>query len=217
MIRTIAHNRGVDAVAAASILLLLAVFAASPAKAGARAAEAQSFIQDLAASGLAMLETSEFSDAERELEFRRLTRSGFALEAIGQFVAGRHWRTMSNDQRTDFQDLFSEWLLTSYARRLGGYGGQTLEINNSVELQNRARDIVVRTRVVNDDGRPPVIADWRIREFGGAFKIIDVIVEGVSMAATQRTEFDSVIRKFGVEGLLANLRSRLSVLVAGAE
>ncbi len=217
MVRAIAYDRVGNMAAAVFMLLLLAAYAASPAKASPRAAEAQSFIQDLAASGVAMLESTEYTDAERELEFRRLTRKGFALNAIGQFVAGRHWRTMSADQRADFQDLFAEWLLTSYAGRLGGYAGQTLEVINSVELQNRARDIVVRTRISHTDGQPPVIADWRLREFAGAFKIIDVIIEGISMATTQRTEFDSVIRKVGVEGLLANLRSRLAVLVAGAD
>ena len=75
----------------------------------------------------------------------------------------------------------------------------------------------MRTRVVHADGQPPVAADLRIREFGGELKIIDIIVEGVSMAAAQRSEVDAVIRKIGVEGLLDNLRSRLAVLVAGSE
>ncbi len=217
MVRTIAHNRAVHFAAAAFMMLVLAVYAVSAAKADTRGVEAEAFVQDLAGSGLAMLEASEFTDTERELEFRRLTRRGFALDTIGRFVAGRHWRTMSDEQRTEFRELFSEWLLTSYARRLGGYAGQTLEIVNSLELQNNARDILVRTRVVHADGQPPVAAELRIREFDGELKIIDVIVEGVSMAAAQRAEIDAVIRKIGVEGLLDNLRSRLAVLVAGNE
>jgi phospholipid transport system substrate-binding protein len=199
------------------MVLVLAAYAVSAAKAETRGVEAEAFVQGLASNGLAMLESGEYSDTERELEFRRLSRRGFALETIGKFVAGRHWRTMSDDQQAEFQELFSEWLLTSYARRLGAYAGQTLEIVNSLELHNNARDILVRTRVVHADGQPPVAAELRIREFNGEFKIIDVIVEGVSMAAAQRAEIDAVIRKIGVEGLLDNLRSRLAVLVAGNE
>ncbi|MDH3231364.1 MAG: ABC transporter substrate-binding protein [Alphaproteobacteria bacterium] len=217
MTRTIAHNRAVQVVAAGFMMLVLAAYAASAATADDRGAAAEAFIRDLAANGMAMLETSAYTDAERERDFRRLARKGFALNTIGQFVAGRHWRAMSDDQRTEFQDLFAEWLLSSYARRLGGYSGQSLEIVTSLELQNAARDIVVRTRVVYAGGQPPVAAEWRTREFNGGFKIIDVIVEGVSMAAAQRAEFDAVMRKIGVEGLLANLRSRLAVLVAGNE
>ena len=86
-----------------------------------------------------------------------------------------------------------------------------------MELQNDARDVLVQTRIVYADGQPPVKAEWRIREFGGEPKVIDVMIEGVSMVAAQRAEFDAVIRKIGVDGLLDNLRSRLAVLVAGNE
>lgn len=217
MVRAIAQNRIAQLAAAAFMVLVLAAYTVSAAKADARGDTAEAFVRDLAANGLAMLQSGEYSDRERELEFRRLSRKGFALETIGRFVAGRHWRTMSDDQRVEFQELFSEWLLTSYTGRLGGYAGQTLEIVNSLELQNKARDILVRTRVVHADGQPPVAAELRIREYSGEPKIIDVIVEGVSMAAAQRAEIDAVIRKIGVEGLLDNLRSRLAVLVAGNE
>lgn len=216
MVRAISISRPIQIMAAAFLMLILAAYAVSPAKANARATDAELFIGDLARDGIAMLEARVYTDAEREFEFRRLVRKGFALRTIGQFVAGRHWRSMSDDQRADFQELFSEWMLTSYARRLGGYSGQTMEIIDSVELNNRAGDIFVRTRVMYTDGPLPVTAAWRIRELGGELKIIDVIVEGVSMAAAQRAECDAMIRRVGVEGLLDNLRSRLAVLVAGA-
>lgn len=196
-------------------LLILAAIAVSPARASTNATDAELFIDDLARSGIAMLEASELTDTDREMEFRRLVRKGFALEAIGQFVAGLHWRSMSDDQRAEFQELFSEWVLTSYARRLGGYNGQKMEIIKSTELNNRAGDIVVQTQVIHSDGQMPISAAWRIRRIGGELKIIDVIVEGVSMAAAQRAEYDAVIRKIGVEGLLDNLRLRLAVMVAG--
>lgn len=216
MVRAIAMSRLLQIMAAAFLMLILAAYAASPAQADGRATAAELFIDDLARNGVAMLDARAYTDAEREFEFRRLIRERFALETIGQFVAGRHWRSMSDGQRAEFQELFSEWLLTSYGRRLGGYSGQTMKIIDSVELDNRARDIVVRTHVTHPDGQLPVAAAWRIRGFGGELKIIDVIIEGVSMAAAQRAEYDAMIRKVGVEGLLNNLRSRLAVLVAGA-
>jgi len=214
MDRTIALSKPVGILAAAFMMLILAAYAASPAMADTRGTEAESFISGLATSGIAMLQATAYSDAERDLEFRQLIRKGFALDMIGQFVAGRHWRSMSDAQRAEFQELFSEWILTSYSNRLGQFSGQTIEIIDSIELNNRAADVVVRTRVMYADGEMPVATAWRIREFNGEFKIIDVIVEGVSMATAQRAEYDAMIRRVGVEGLLDNLRSRLAVLVA---
>ena len=215
MVRAITYGNAIRIVAAAFIMLFLAGYAVSRANAAAPGEEAEAFIHKLATTGVAMMEKKDISHAERDREFHRIVREGFALEAVGRFVVGRHWRRMTKDQQAEYQELFAEWLLKSYASRLGGFDGQTLEVLNSIELQNRKQDVVVRTRVVQTNGQPPTVADWRIRKFKGEPKIIDIIIEGVSMAAAQKSEFEAVIRKVGVEGLMENLRSRLTTLVAG--
>jgi len=178
--------------------------------------QAEGFIQELAFSGITMLENSSVSPAERELEFRKLVKKGFALEAIGKFVVGRYWRDMSADQQDEYLELFSEWLLKTYANRLGGYSGQKLLVLKSMETDSRYKDVIVSTQLDLANGQPPINADWRVRKFNNEFKIIDVSIEGASMVGTQRREFESVIRKVGVDGLLNELRDRLAVLVANS-
>lgn len=194
------------------LAVIAAVAAPRAAHALSAAEEAESFIAELASTAVDMVEKSGQSDAEREAEFRRIVRKGFALDVIGQFVVGRYWRQMSTDQRKEYQDLFAEWLMKSYAGRLGGYQGQTLEVVKSLEAGSR--DVFVRTRVLRPDGQPPIAADWRVRKFDDQYRIIDVVVEGVSMAAAQKSEFESVIREVGIEGLIESLRQRLAVLLA---
>ena len=72
-------------------------------------------------------------------------------------------------------------------------------------------DTVVRSEIVSP-GFPEVRVDWRVRRTGGAYRIVDVTVEGVSLAITQRDEFAAVIRSNGgqVEGLLSALREETS-------
>lgn len=214
MARSIAINDQVRIVATAFLMLVLAAWVASPARAGTPGEEAEAFIQELADSGVAVLENADYTASKRETEFRNLVRKGFALEAIGRFVVGRYWRKMDKDQQAEYQEMFAEWLLTTYADRLGGYGGQRIEVVKSVELNNKYNDVVVRTRILGGGGQPEMSADWRVRKFNGDHRIIDVIVEGVSMAAAQKSEFEAVIRKIGVEGLVGNLRSQLSTMVA---
>ncbi len=197
-------------------MAILAVLFASRADAAAPGEEAEAFIGDLATSGVALLKTGDYTSAEREEEFRRIVQHGFALDWIGRFVIGRHWRSMTSEQQAEYQELFSEWLLKSYANRLGGYGTQNFDIVKSIELDNRYNDVVVNTRVISKDGAPQVAAGWRVRKFGEEYKIIDVIVEGISMVGAQKDEFEAVIRKVGVEGLLETLRSRLAVLLVEA-
>jgi phospholipid transport system substrate-binding protein len=196
---------------AAPLVAVFVAWQAPQAAAASQGDEAEAFIQNLGVSAIEMLDDIKQSDAERELQFRRIVRSGFALKLIGRFVVGRHWRAMNKQQKTEYQKLFAEWLMKSYAGRLGGFKGQKLEILKSMEAGKR--DVFVRTHVVRANGMP-INADWRVRKFKEGYKIIDIVVEGVSMAAAQKSEFDSVIRKVGVAGLIDNLRSRLAMIAA---
>ena len=76
-------------------------------------------------------------------------------------------------------------------------------------------DAVVVTEISRPSG-PPLVAGWRVRGGAGTYKILDVIVEGVSMLATQRSEFASVVRSQGVDGLIEVLRVQVTKFAARA-
>ncbi len=209
MLGAVKYNRFSHLVAAPLVAIFIAWQA--PQAAASQGDEAEIFIRDLGVNAIEMLDDIKRSDSDRELEFRRIVREGFALELIGRFVVGRHWRKMTRGQKAEYQELFAEWLIKSYASRLGGFQGQKIEILKSMEAGKR--DVFVRTHVIRVNNSP-INADWRVRKFKGGYKIIDIVVEGISMAAAQKSEFESVIRKVGITGLIDNLRSRLATLAA---
>ena len=194
-----------------AILLMLTIAWRAP-EAAASGDEAEAFIDNLAKKSIVMMDPAYGTVSEREAEFRRIVGKGFAMATIGRFVVGRHWRTMTDEQRTEYQMLFREWLLKSYSGRLRQGTGQEIKFLKTTVVSKR--DTFVRTRINQVSSRPPVIADWRVRKFDGQYKIIDIVVEGVSMAAAQKSEFESVIRREGIDGLIGNLRSRLAMLNA---
>ena len=145
----------------------------------------------------------------REEAVQRLLRENLELETMGRFVLGPEWRKASDEQRTEYLKLFSEFVVTTYSRRLGEYGGQQFEVTGT--SQAGKSDALVVTSVSSNDGSPPVQAGWRVKTAdGGRLKIVDVVVEGVSMLQTQRSEFDSVVRRSGLEGLMDLLKEKLS-------
>jgi len=214
MVMGVIHRQWLLRVVASFAFAILAMIVAPSANAAAPGEEAEAFMRDLTENGITMIKKGEYTKEQREQEFRRIVRKGFALETIGKFVVGRYWQKMNEDQQREYQELFSEWLLKTYAGRLGGYNGQTLEVVKSMETDSRYKDVIVSTRVIRTDGQPPINADWRVRKFGDEYKIIDVSIEGASMIGTQRKEFESVIQKVGVSGLIDNLRDRLALLIA---
>lgn len=167
---------------------------------------AAQFVNWLADRAIETLRAPGASLEQREAVLRNLLRQGFDLKLIGRFVLGRHWRTATPDQRNDFQQLFEEHVLKTYSYRLGGYASEAFTVISARPAGSK--DAMVRTRIDRPSG-PPIIADWRIRATNDQYKVIDVMVEGVSMALTQRAEFAAVIKNSGFEGLLAALRARV--------
>ena len=166
---------------------------------------AAAFIARLADHAITILRSSSNKMEDREAQFRDLLSAGFDMPFIARFVLGKHWRKATPQQRADYQALFREFILKSYSRRLGGYSGEAFTIAGAKAAGKK--DVMVKTRIEQPGGRP-ITADWRVRPHDGQYKIIDIMVEGISMAVTQRSEFNAVVRQQGMQGLLQALRAR---------
>ncbi len=169
------------------------------------------FIQGLADEAISVLSDQRGTFEEREQKFRTVLRDDFAMKKIGRFAAGKYWRSMSSEQKGLYQNLFEEWILKTYAIRFGGYSGETVNVIRTFKAG--ATDVFVRTRI-DSSKRRSLKVDWRVRRIDERFKIIDVVVEGVSMLVTQKAEFSSVLRQRGIDGLITILRSQLDRLDA---
>jgi phospholipid transport system substrate-binding protein len=181
---------------------------AAQARPGAAAApEAGEFIVKLADRAIAGLTDANVAKPEREQRFRHLLNEGFDIAHIARFVLGRYWRMASETERAEYLRLFEDFVVDSYAQRFGEYAGENLKVTNT---RAAADDAIVFSDLLRPNG-PPVKVEWKLRREGSSFKIVDVIVEGVSMSITQRDDFSATIQRTGgkVEGLLSVLRDKL--------
>lgn len=192
----------------AAALALLAA-AAPPAMA---AADPAGLIRELGNRALEVLGKNVGAN-ERAARFRQLFREDFDVPAIARFVLGRYWRVATEPEQQEFVRLFEGYIALAYANRLAEYSGETLKV---VGTRPDGDASLVASEIVRPNGAPPAKVDWRVVRADGAYKITDVVVEGVSMAVTQRSEFASVIQRNGgkIEGLLALLRQKTAA--AGA-
>jgi len=195
-------------------VMLIAVLGLSWGLAGSVRAsvdDAALFINQLGNQAINTLRAPNLTLDQREAQFRSLLSQGFDLQFIGRFVLGKHWRGATPEQRNEYVTLFGEYMLQTYSARLGGYTGETLTILGGRQVNDK--DFVVNTNLARPSG-PAVVADWRVRVKDGQYRIIDIMVEGISMAVTQRSEFGSVVQREGIEGLLAILRARTTKISA---
>ena len=172
--------------------------------------KAEEFISGLADQAIQALTTPGITKDERQNRFRAMLHDNFAIKTIARWVLGRHWKKATKEEKVEYLALFEEMLITTYVDRFSSYSGENLKVVKS--MVNNPKDALVFSEI-GRQGTPPLHVDWRVRTSDSmTFKIIDVMVEGVSMGQTQRSEFASVIRQNGgkVEGLLAVLRERVS-------
>lgn len=167
---------------------------------------AKDFIKKMSDRGLSFLSNKDLSQEAREKEFRQLLQESFDMKTIGRFALGRYWKTSDKKALDEYLKLFENMIVEVYSRRFSEYDGQTLEIGNTRLEENS--DAIVTTFIVPKEG-PKVQVDWRVRNKKGKYQVVDVIVEGVSMSLTQRSDFASVIQRGGgdIEVLLAHLRT----------
>ena len=186
--------------------------AASPVGAASAPEAASAFVRNLGDRVIELRRAPDRSRADRHAAFRELLARKFDMRLIGRYAIGRHWRRASAAQRRDYLALFREYVVLTYAERLGRDGGEKLEVVSERALAN-GRDVLVDARI-RRPSRPPIETTLRVRETERGLRIVDVLVEGASMVVTQRDEFGAVVRKRGMDGLLEILRARIADLSA---
>jgi phospholipid transport system substrate-binding protein len=192
-------------------LILLALLGLAPlaARAATSTEGAVRFIESLADQAIAALQAKDATLAEREAKFHALLKQGFAVRTIGKFVLGPYWRRATPAQREEYLGLFAEWVVKTYAVRFGGYTDERFTVTGT-RVNPGDGDIFVATRIDKPGSDLIYRANWRVRDMKGSYRIIDIEVEGISMAVTQRDEFKSVTRRQGIEGLLRTLRESIA-------
>lgn len=204
------HRRRLLGTAVGSLLLALAP---SNALAAPAARTAESVVQRLVEQVWQVLEEGKIDDRSYAQLLPVIERQT-DLSLLARLVLGRHWRQASTTQRDEYQTLFRSFVLQTFVKRVRRYAGPNLgtvddrfEIITSRDVSKR--DVLVNSRVLPPSS-PPLRVDWRLRRRAEEPVIIDLIVEGVSLLVTQRSEFAAVVEHVGMDGLITELRSRVA-------
>ena len=173
------------------------------------------FVREFSAQAIQVMADESLSSEHRELAFRELLTAGFDVKAISRFVLGRYWRRANEAEREEFTGLFEDLIVATYSRKFSDYGGQILKIE-AIREENE-KMAAVASRILRQNGEPIKI-DWRLLRRGKSWRIVDVVVEGMSMVLSQRSEYAAVIKGDGgkIEGLLVKLRKKTARVRSGS-
>lgn len=125
---------------------------------------------------------------------------------MAQISVGRSaWNGFDEAQRQELVQSFSDMSIATFAARFDGYSGERFEILGTDEGPRGS--VLVRSRLVRTNDAP-VVLNYVLRDFGGQWRILDVLLEGnYSEMSRQRAEFTSVLQREGFDGLIREIRN----------
>lgn len=130
------------------------------------------------------------------IDFREMTR----------LAAGKAWPGAAPEQRDRLVAEFREMLVRTYASAIDAYKGQSMRVL-PVKMAADATEVTVRNLYLSP-GKPPVPVEYYMMKTAAGWKIVDIVVEGVSLVLTYRTEFEEESRRTGIDGLIERLKEK---------
>jgi phospholipid transport system substrate-binding protein len=128
------------------------------------------------------------------------------FEQATRLAVGRAWSQATPEQKKRLVNEFRNMLVRTYSNAIQAYEGQTLKVLPARGKQD-AEDTVVRTQFVRAGGQPLPI-EFHLRQTDKGWKVYDIVVEGVSLVITYRSEFDAVVKQEGIDGLIKRLAQK---------
>ena len=150
--------------------------------------------------------SSKLSDEEKILRLKKVGEKSVDIKGVGLYTLGKYRKTLNDEQKKQYEELFKDYFLKSFSGRLVGYSDAKIAVL-SEEIKNEKYTIVY-SKLIGTSERPEVKIDWRVYTKNPENPLIrDLVIEGLSLARTQKEEFNSIIANNdgNIEALFENL------------
>ncbi len=154
--------------------------------------------------------SGKLTDKEKIIKLKKIGENSVDIDGVGLYTLGKYRKVLTEDQKKKYKELFRSYFLKSFSGRLVSYTDAKIAVL-SEEIKNEKYTIVY-TKLIGTSDRPEVKIDWRVYTKDPENPLIrDLVIEGLSLARTQKEEFNSIIanNNDNVEALFENLNKFL--------
>jgi phospholipid transport system substrate-binding protein len=186
---------------ALAVLTLAANLAPAAADEGPRAV-----VKRMSDAALVILRDKSLSSDQKRHRLEDVVFPEVDFDTMSRLVLARNWSRFSAPQQADFVKEFRAHLSMTYGRNIENYRNERVEI---VGDQDEGRgDWLVKTKILRGSGAEDILVDYRLRKEGDAWRIIDMVIERVSLVANFRSQFQEIVSQGGPEKVLELLRDK---------
>jgi len=188
------------------LMLTLSLLCAAPVVLAASPDEARQFVDKVGQRVLSVMNGSG-NQGQKKQQLRQLFIENVDIAWMGRFVLGRGWQQASEADRVRYSAAYKEYLLARYTNNFADYTGSKYTITDAKAEEDG--QFIVNMQIKSPERQnQDTLAGYRVRTVGGQFKITDIIVEGVSLITTERSEFASVMGQKGIAGLISDIEAK---------
>jgi len=182
---------------------LAGVFRATPARA---ADSPRAVVERMTNAALEVLGDKSLGVDEKRHRLEEIVYREVDFDTMSRLVLGRNWSRFTPEQQTEFVKLFKEHLSVTYGNNIENYKNERVEVVGDRE-EGRG-DWTVQTKIVRGGGSNDIQVDYRLRKQGDTWKMIDIVIERVSLVANFRAQFQDILGNGKPEKLLQILREK---------
>jgi phospholipid transport system substrate-binding protein len=175
--------------------------------------EAQAVIEKTVDEVLAILRDPARDAKTRRAALEDLATDRFDFRTMARLVLARSWKELSVPQQEEFVEQFQSYLANDYGNRIERYDQEQVEVMGA-RVEPRG-DVTVKTKIVGGENSGALV-DYRMRKQGVDWRIIDVVIEGISLVANFRDQFRDVMGREGPVSLIERLKEKNAAPAAGA-
>ena len=163
-------------------------------------------VQTTANAVIAVLRDESLDRVTKQTRIEEIVYANVDFDTLSRLVLARNWKKFDERQREEFLREFKRHLSVTYGRNIDDYRNETVAITG--ERKEARSDWTVLSKIVRGAGSAEFQVNYRLRQTDGQWRIIDVIVEGVSMVANFRSQFQDIVTAGGPDRLLRLLREK---------
>jgi phospholipid transport system substrate-binding protein len=185
---------------------LLAVLLAHTPWLAVAAGSPRDVVREMSDAVIAVLQQKDLSaDAKRE-KIRGVVQGYVDFPTMARLVLARNWASLTEAQKSEFIEEFKQHLSVVYGKNVESYNNEKVQVTG--DRDEGRGDWTVQTKIVRPQGGADILVDYRLRDLNGEWKVIDLIIERVSLVSNFRSQFQDVMANGGIERLLQLLREK---------
>ena len=169
---------------------------------------AENFILETTQNAKKIILNNAISDKDKRKQLEKLALNAVDVAGLAKYTLGQERKNLSDKQISEFVSTFKVFFSKNLSNKLKDYSDQEVKVTGSKKISDNY--VLVNSKIVSLKDKQEIAVDWRVFLVDGNLIIRDLVVEGLSLARTQREEFASIIANKKFEGLIQSLNEYIS-------